>query len=677
MNEFQKKFIDEAQDIISELENDLIKLEKNIANTNYIHTVFRHLHNIKGGAFMLGFNNLGNFIHELESIFKMISEGERNLNDEIMEVSFQSIDHIREILPHLELEDEVLVTKQNKLIDLLQNLQSADKLVESLIPELAATSLYGVTVKPQVPLLDNSEHPVFFVLEEIVEKYEHIFIHTGLDGKEVHFWLIIIDLVRKREDLETFFMFLNDDIEVDIHELGESNEYHFDEKAQKDLDEEMGKSGKAPSIDELKAYFADHVPAKESIQAKKETHLEAEKISTTSGQGNESGKTGSTRISLHKLNRLMNAVSELITLNSSLKSIASQYELNDLNLISEKIELEINHLQEDVFSMNLLSLNTLHTQFERLIRDLSRKMGKEVMFKLTGGYTELDKYMIESLKTPLLHIIRNSIDHGIESKEERLKKGKAEAGLIQLNGFYSGTNVIIEIQDDGRGIDLKQVRQEAIERNIIEAEVNLSQQEIIDLICHPGFSTAKEVTDVSGRGVGMDAVKQNVENLKGTLEISSISEQGTTIRICLPLSLSVINGLLVEVEQTPYIIPLFSINRIHRLPSNTIERENNFSSLVNIEGEQFSILNLQKQFREYPIKINAKQEVDVILLAHENNHQAIAVDTIKGEIQAIIKPIGNYFREQEFILGGSILGDGSLALVLDTQKLFNQYHSLN
>jgi two-component system chemotaxis sensor kinase CheA len=338
------------------------------------------------------------------------------------------------------------------------------------------------------------------------------------------------------------------------------------------------------------------------------------------------------------------------------------------------MELEVNHLREDVFSLNFLPLSTLNTQFKRMIRNLSKQKEKKVTFEMLGGDTELDKHMIESLENPLLHILRNSIDHGIEQSEERLKKGKEEAGRITLRGYYTGTDVIIEIIDDGRGIDIEKVREKAIEMDVIQENEVISEEELYDLIFHPGLSTAKKITEFSGRGVGMDVVKKNIENLKGKVEISSILGKGTQLSIRLPLTLSIIDGLLVEVGDVKYIVPMFNVDKIYRLPIKSINRNEHFSSLVDIEGQQISVLNLRKEFEAEQLDTAQLQEMDIITLLNTTKDKGIAIDKIHGKIQAIIKPIGKYFKKQEYIMGSSILGDGSLALVLDTHKLTHSFH---
>ncbi|EAY25691.1 chemotaxis protein CheA [Microscilla marina] len=671
MSQFSEKFIQESQDMLTDLESDLIELEKDLSNEEYLNNIFRYLHTIKGGALMIGLDHLGSFIHEIEAIFALLRDGAKKIDDQILSLSFQAVDHIKKVLKDPNLTDHFLKENQQNLIAVLKQLQNQDQNLENIVPKM--NYVYGMTIKPISPLKTDTEHPIIFVIKELKSTYENYFLKRIAHEEEILFWFIIVDQVSEKDELEALFLFVEDDFEISIQELGSSEDFHLSEQMKTKLNEQIQDKKELPSLEDTKKIFAN---LSEQV-SKNKPEVASQDNSTAINENKANERTGSTRISKYKVNRLINAVSELMTLNSSLKNIASTHSLNDLNLITEKIELEINHLREDVFSLNLRPLSTLNTQFKRMVRNLSKQQGKKVEFEMVGGDTELDKHMIESLENPLLHILRNSIDHGIEPSEERLKKEKKETGLITLSGYYTGTDVIIEIKDDGRGINADKVRAKAIERGIIEQSEVMSDEELYHLICYPGFSTADELTELSGRGVGMDVVKKNIDSLKGNLHISSTPQKGTHFTIRLPLTLSIIDGLLVDVENVKYIVPMFSIDQIYRLPTKSIEREDYFSFLVQVDGQQISVLNLRKEFQFNQQENIDIKEMDVIMLSNNEKSQGIAVDKIYGEIQAIIKPIGKHFSTQKYILGSSILGDGSLALVLDTHRLIHQFHSNN
>ena len=295
-------------------------------------------------------------------------------------------------------------------------------------------------------------------------------------------------------------------------------------------------------------------------------------------------------------------------------------------------------------------------------------LGKTIEFKIEGDETELDKNIIESLTAPLMHILRNSLDHGIESKEERKQKGKPEIGTILFKAYYSGANVFIEIKDDGKGIDIEAVKEKAIAKGIISKDENLTDKEAHDLIFYPSFSTAKEVTDVSGRGVGMDVVKRNVADLRGDILIDSELHKGTLISIKLPLTLSIIDGLLVSINNDNFLVPITVISKCYEIPFEKLQ--DNFHRLLVLDGNQIPFLDLREE-----LDLGGKQPetVQVIVVKNGTKKVAISVDEIVGEYQAVLKPLGKHYKDQDFISGATILGDGTIALVFDTNRMIDQF----
>lgn len=322
--------------------------------------------------------------------------------------------------------------------------------------------------------------------------------------------------------------------------------------------------------------------------------------------------------------------------------------------------------------MTLIPIKSIFPRFSRLIRDISGELGKEVEFIVEGGETELDKSIIETVSEPITHILRNSLDHGIESNEERLRLGKEEKGKITLKAYNSGTNVLISIKDDGQGIDLEKVRLNAISKGIISSDASLSESEILDLIFDAGFSTAETVTEVSGRGVGMDVVKKKIVGLKGEISIETNINRGTNIILKLPLTLSIIDGLLVKINEDFYIIPLACVDKCFEV--SMAEIENNFNQLLILDGEQVPFINLKEDFYTFQDKSKINR---VIVVNSESKKIGLCVDSIIGEYQAVLKPLGKYYRNQDFISGATILGDGTIALVLDSNRLINNFEEFN
>jgi two-component system chemotaxis sensor kinase CheA len=311
----------------------------------------------------------------------------------------------------------------------------------------------------------------------------------------------------------------------------------------------------------------------------------------------------------------------------------------------------------------------MFSRFQRLVRDVSMSLNKEVQFVTEGGETELDKSIIETLTDPLMHIIRNSLDHGLELPEKREALDKPRKGTVKLKAFYSGISVYIQITDDGKGMDVDVIREKAISKGFMKPDEVLSDKEIFDFIFYPGFSTAAVVTDISGRGVGMDVVKRNISELKGSIIVDSKVNIGTTLTIKLPLSLSIIDGLLVEVANVFYIIPLSVVDKCYEVENK--EMIGNFNQLLTLDNQQIPFINIHKEFGYS--EISDADNSQIIVVSDADRRVGISVDCIIGEYQAVVKPIGKYYRNQDFISGATILGDGSIALVMDTHKIIDLY----
>ena len=378
------------------------------------------------------------------------------------------------------------------------------------------------------------------------------------------------------------------------------------------------------------------------------------------------------RVASEKIDILMNLVSELITTQAGLNLYAEKNKDAELTRITENLENISRQLRDTAFSITLIPIDYLVVRFRRLVRDLSREVGKEIEFEARGAETELDKTLIEGISEPLMHILRNSIDHGIETAKERQAAGKPPAGKIILQAYYSGSQVVIAVTDDGAGMDPKKIKKKAIEKGLIPSDAQLSDKEAIDLIFMPGFSTSETVTNISGRGVGMDVVKRKVSDIRGTVQVSSSLGEGTTITIKLPLTLSIIDGMLVRIADVDYIIPLSVIDTIFAVEHEKIVAS--FQNVINIEGSQYPFYYLRDEFG---LTDSAPAKEEIIMVKYEDRKIGIVVDNITGEYQAVLKPLGKLYRNQDIFSGASILGDGTVALVLDTHKVINQFTKYN
>jgi two-component system chemotaxis sensor kinase CheA len=371
-------------------------------------------------------------------------------------------------------------------------------------------------------------------------------------------------------------------------------------------------------------------------------------------------------VASHKLDELMNLVSELVTITATLEVEASRFKDTRLGNSIENIEKLTKNFRNIALDLRLVPVGTLLTKFKRQVRDLSKELNKKVNLLIEGQEIEIDKTILKSIESPLQHIIRNSIDHGLEPEEERLAKGKSPEGLLKITAFHSGASVIIQVQDDGRGINIERVQECAIKKGLINVNQAVTKQELINLILEPGFSTSENVSMVSGRGVGMDVVKKELSTVGGSLEIFTEKDLGTSITMKLPTTLTIIDTLLVNVGETQILIPVTDIEYCFKESSvNLFQKDNKY---IEFKNYPIPLISLREQFH-YPVF--GQDEHMVIVINKFDQKYAITADQILGEHQAVIKPLGDLFSNQPLFSGGSIMVDGKLAFILDTNFLFN------
>lgn len=672
MDNMRKIYLEEADDLLSNLESALLTLDRDPSDQDAIEEAFRSMHTLKGNSSMFGFEKIASFIHNLETVYDQVREGKIPVTKELLDITLASLDHIRMIIDDHDLAN---VTNRETYDNLTKGItgiinSSNGAHGEELLPDnveasaASGTITYYIRFIPDEDVFSNGTNPLY-LLDELhslgrCETIPHF--KQGLSFKEynphhcITSWDIFLSTESNKDIIKDVFVFVEDECELEIHELHSS-----------DL---LGNNGFKELIIE-NTFAEEHLDLKHimSFIDGLNGHTEILETPVREVMGNTEHKekvVSSVRVSSDKLDGLMNIVSEMVTTQASLSLHAENHYNLQLETISENVETLTRQLRDIAFGMTLIPINNLFDRFQRMIRDLSNDMGKEVRLTTIGGETELDKTIIEKLSDPLMHILRNSLDHGIESGTERLNNGKSKEGKIELKAFYSGAYVNIQIVDDGKGIDPKIIRQKAVNKGLINESAVLSDKEIMDLIFAPGFSTAEKVTDLSGRGVGMDVVRSNIADLRGEVLIDSKVGLGTTLTLKLPLTLSIIDGLLVKVHETNFIIPLSVIDKCHEV--NYSELLNSFNELLVLDNVQIPFLNLRSEFQDME---DPPEKSQVIVVNNGDRQVAVSVDHIIGEYQAVLKPLSKYYKEQEFISGATILGDGTIALVLDTNKIIN------
>jgi len=673
MDNYAEKFKEEAIDLINELEEALLILESNPNNKEQIALIFRVMHSLKGAGAMFGFNKVSDFTHNLETLYDFIKTDKLPISQKIFDLTLQSVDILHALIEKQELDNHDLISLYNKIsIEIKDTILTVDdkwdnrskiQQINFSKTELEHFTTYFIKFIPNKDILKNGTNPLYLIDELSYMGKTSTFIHyEKIPELKIYeptscyiWWEVFLSTNQSLEDIKNVFIFVEDDCQLEINSISNTNLLDDDElvKSLRNQKDEV----KINDIEQIKLYLENYHKEKED-KTKKTTQI----IIKDSG-------INSIRVSTQKLDELLKIVSELITVQSKLNNFTENQKNQELSAIAESITKITRQLRDNSYKINLIPVNTLTIRFQRLVRDLSQELGKDVAFESIGGETELDKKVVELVTDPILHLIRNSLDHGIEPKEERIKKGKSARGKIRLKAFYNGANVVIQIKDDGKGINSEVIKNKAIEKGLIKPDTILGKSDIFNFLFLPGFSTVEKVTEVSGRGVGMDVVRKNINEIRGDIEIDSLVDKGTTITLKLPLTLSIVDGLLVLVDKTKFLIPLSAIQKIYAVNHQLLE--NNFYQLLVLEENQIPFVYLRKNFE---IDESEKPDKEFVLVVHyENRSVGLIVDMIIGEFQAVVKPLGKMFNYQENISGATILGDGSLALVMDTNKTIQKY----
>lgn len=680
MEDFRNKFIEEANDLINALESSVLSLEAAPDDDDLINEVFRIMHSLKGGGAMFGFEKISDFTHNLENIYDEIRNEKKELSKDLLNITFESVDHLRNLLnPKIDDEDAELLAKHTELSARIEKIVNEndqsdtekfeDEILNGAKDQSTPEASYYIFFKPNADIFDNGTNPLFLVddLRELGKT--KIFEHTD-DIPELGkfdfsvcytYWEVLLQTTESVLEINDVFMFAEDECTLEIKKIGDYKLVENQEYINIITKEQENKQ--KFEYEKLKAAAKNLLKPKKSKPKSSDKKVD-EKIRKFS----QESEITSIRIATEKIDQYMNLVSELVTAQAALKMHAVKTKDSELTLISETIENITEQIRDNALSISLIPIENTIIRFRRLVRDLSAGFNKNIDFVTEGTDTRLDKTLLQIITDPLMHIIRNCIDHGIESPEERAAAGKPEQGQIKLRAYYSGSNVNIDVEDDGKGVDTDKVVQKAIEKGLIPPDTVVPKNEALKYIFMPGFSTAEKVTDVSGRGVGMDVLKRKIADVRGDIEIKSEQGKGTRITLKLPITLSIIDGLLVTIGQSLFVVPLTSVSRIKDVQYEKLEKS--YQNILVTDGEQIPFYFLRDELLlegEYP------NEVKFVVVKYENTKVGIVFDSVIGEYQAVLKPLGKLYRKHEIITGASILGDGNVALVLDTNKIIKKF----
>jgi two-component system chemotaxis sensor kinase CheA len=631
----------EAADLLEQIEHALLDLTSQLDNRDLIDEVFRGLHTLKGSGAMFGFDALAAFTHHCESAFDAVRKGSVAATQELVSVILSAKDHMRQLIDN---PDQAASSDGDMILQQLAAAVGSAGQAASDAPAVQAASTAASTggwkLRFYLPptAMANGTNPLM-LLEELRDLgdcsisllTDKIPALADLNPTEIHLgWEVILRGNIPYSDIEDVFIFVMDDMTLDVEPLAE----------------------------------ADDVSALADTTA---APVDNETAVISAVRDNSPSKTEETvRVPAERLDELMDRVGELVIAQSRLSQLAqSSTGSIVIRSVSEEIERLAGELRDTMMVLRMMPVGSLFNRFRRLIHDLARETGKTIELVTDGEHTEVDKTIIERLADPMVHLIRNACDHGLETAEQRLAAGKSETGTVRLSADQSGDEIIITIRDDGRGINRDAVRAKAEAQDLIALGQVIADQDLLQMIFHPGFSTAAQVTNLSGRGVGMDVVKRTIESLRGSIHIESIDGEGSTITLRIPLTLAIIDGLLVRVGSDRYVIPLAAVEECLEL-SLEEDSKSRGRSFITLRDSLVPFLRLREIFAS-----GTEPDVfqKIVVISTGTGRVGLVVDQIIGSHQTVIKPMSPLHQDVVTFVGATILGDGGIALILDVAQL--------
>jgi len=674
LEQFHQVFFEESVENIDVIEQTLIDMNVDLeTDSEVINTIFRAAHSIKGGSGTFGFTEVTEFTHLMETLLDEVRDGVRPLTKELVDALLKSCDCLRDWLDCLQtkavLSDElskplviIFETMLNKdgTGDAMENESNTD---DDSVNNEAENGMHHWVIEfvPQSSILLSGNEPIrlFRQLEQMGE-YTAIANIEKVDDIQ----LLVVDecFISWRIELKT---------EVPKADIVEIFEWVIDEctlNINDALDSSEPSTGTSDTNSAKNEELVNETPSVTTTDS--QVPVIKEPAETASGPA-KTPAASSIRVGIDKVDNLINLVGELVITQSMLSELGNDFDMTKLERLSSGLDQLLQNtkeLQENVMRIRMLPISFAFNRFPRMIRDLSEKIGKKVDLQIHGENTELDKTVMEKIGDPLVHLVRNAIDHGIESVADRVAAGKPEMGVIRLDAYHKGGNIVIEIIDDGKGIDADVIQQKAIEKGVISDSTGMTKGEIYDLIFEPGFSTAETVSDISGRGVGMDVVRRNIKALGGRIDIESTVGKGSTFKVQLPLTLAILDGQLVKVGTETFVIPLVSIVESLQVKSELVNRVSGNMILYRLREDNVPIIPL---YKEFDIEADNTELDNALLVVVEGDGRKIGllVDDLLAQQQVVIKSLESNYKRIDGIAGATILGDGSVALILDVPGL--------
>lgn len=681
MSQYLEVFIEESREHIQSCNENLLKLENDPENPEIINEIFRSAHTLKGMSATMGFEDMANLTHQMENVLDGVRNGKYQFTSELLDIIFIAIDHLENMVNSIAeggdgKEDVTDAITKLKMIESgnMPVKETADQHVTSQTNQIEKNTKLKYD-EFEITVLEQAKEQGF----EAYEVFVSIRPDCLLKAARVY---MVFDVLEKIGDV------IKSDPTVEQLE-DEQFENSFTvsivtHDSIEDIEKKIMKVSeiekvvvKPIQISDIKSTENKEIEAEKSQQASENTNVQNNKQQNKKQETSKKVSNGkkvslsnkTIRVNIERLDALMNLFEELVIDRGRLDQIAKELNHQELSETVEKMSRVTNDLQSVVLTMRMVPVEAVFNRFPKMVRSLSRELGKKIHLQITGQETELDRTVIDEIGDPLVHLLRNSVDHGIELPEERVKKGKPEEGTIQLKAYHSGNHVFIEITDDGAGINREKVARKAVEKGIIteDQKDQLTDKEIFNLILTSGFSTADKISDISGRGVGLDVVKNTIESLGGSITVHSEENVGTTFLIQLPLTLSIISVMLVEVQKEKYAIPLTSIIETAIFKDSDIYYAHE-QPVIDFRGKVVPLLFLQDIF-EVPKEVEENEYLSTVIIRKGDKMAGLVVDSFIGQEEIVLKSLGNYLTNVFAISGATILGDGQVALIVDCNAL--------
>ncbi|RMS77852.1 chemotaxis protein CheA [Pseudomonas savastanoi] len=676
LDQAQQTFIVEARELLQAMEESLLQLESEPGDQDAIGAVFRAAHTIKGSAGLFGLTPIVSFTHIVEDVLDRLREGSVSVDAGLIAVLLKSGDHMLELIDVVAsrgqplqppaLEREAALRQALQVYQAPGNAQPADEArAPSVIDEQPAEVLWHISLRFGVDVFRNGMDPLSFLrylntlgqMVQVTTVTDSIPALEAWDPESCHLGFEIdFRSSAGHAAINEVFDFVREDCAVEITLMSETADHV--EPAGTEL---VSQTEHSPAV-----ASGELLGDQRAVPRTPAAATAVERPSSASEQKNKDGRY--VRVNADKLDELINLVGELVIASAGASLLARSCDNDPLQEASSTVSGLVEQILDGALHLRMIPIGDTFNRFRRVVRDVSQELGKDIDLIINGAETELDKTVVEKIGDPLMHLLRNSMDHGIESAEARRAAGKPAKGHLSLNAYHDSGSIVIEIADDGAGLNRERILDKAQQRGLVAAGASLTDQEIYNLIFEPGFSTAEAVTNLSGRGVGMDVVKRNITLLRGTVDLDSQPGQGTIVRIRLPLTLAIINGFLVGIDQSTYVIPLDMVQECIELDEQNRHLTRD-SGYLDLRGEVLPLVYLRDHFNhEGP----AARRQNVVVVRYAEHKAGLVVDDLLGEFQTVIKPLGKLFGALRGISGSTILGSGAVALILDIPALLNQ-----